>query len=67
MMIPLALLLLLTGLTGCKTLVLHPITQQDIAVMKKGIPYTPDRDGYFLSKVYVDEVMQAKVDRINLK
>jgi len=47
--------------------VLHPIAKQDIVIMKKGISYTPDRDGYFLSDLYLKEVIQAKVDKANLK
>jgi hypothetical protein len=59
----------LIGLTGCsssKAIILHPIEQADIAVMKKDSPFTPKKDGYFLSKEYVKEVMKAKVDSINL-
>ena len=52
---------------GCANVILHPISQQDIVQVKKGSSYTPDRDGYFLSNDYVKNVMQAKVDSINLK
>jgi hypothetical protein len=41
--------------------VLHPISTKDIAVMPEGEAYTPDRDGFFVSKMYMKEVMQAKV------
>lgn len=56
-----------TILTGCGSVTLHPILKQDIVRMVKDTPYTPDRDGYFLSDTYVKEVMQAKVERVNLK
>lgn len=67
--ITILLLLLLGSLNcvGCSTIRLYPIAQQDIVIMKKGISYIPDRDGYFLSQLYMDEVVQAKVDRIKLK
>jgi hypothetical protein len=64
----LASLLLSIGLTGCgSAIVLHPIAKQDIVIMKKGQNYAPDRDGYFLSNLYFDEVLKAKVEKINLK
>lgn len=46
---------------------LYPIDKQDIVMMKKGDTYTCDRDGCFLSNLYVTEVMQAKVDAEKLK
>lgn len=61
------LLVLLTGLTGCSVVRLHPILQQDIVVMKKGTTYTADRDGYFLSEKYIKEVMDTKVERKRLR
>lgn len=63
----LLLLPALTVLTGCSRVTLHPILKQDIVEMKKGTSYTCDRDGYFLSKLYLDEVAQAKVERVRLK
>lgn len=63
-----ALLLLLIGFVGCsRAIVLHPISTQDIQPMKKDEAFTPKKDGYFLSEFYVKEVMQAKVDKANLK
>jgi hypothetical protein len=35
--------------------------------MPKNTVYMADRDGYFLSDLYVKEVMQVKVDKENLK
>lgn len=64
-----ALLLLgSTVLVGCaRSIVLHPIDKQDIVRVAKDTPYAPDRDGYFLSDLYVKEVMEAKVDKIKLE
>ena len=63
------ILLIITLLccTGCGVLhptrtVLHPIDKQDIAVMEKDEPYTPDRDGYFMSKMYLEKVVDAKAE-----
>ena len=57
------LLVLPLGLTSCgvNKVVIHPIEKQDIMVMPAGEAYTPDRDGYFFSKTYVKEVMDAKI------
>ena len=60
------LVLLLVGLTllvGCATVVrLHPIEKSDIVSMPKGVAYTPEKDGWFLSDYYVDKVMEATVE-----
>lgn len=63
MKIFLLLLLALIVLSGCAVneVVLHPISQLDIARMPKGVSYTPDKDGYFLSDFYLSEVVKAKV------
>ena len=58
---------LLLGLIGCSTIKLYPIAQQDIVIMKKDEAYTPDRDGFFLSDLYMQEVMRAKVERVKIK
>ena len=55
------LLASMVWVSGCASIVLHPISQQDIVVMSKGSAYTPDRDGFFLSKMYMEEVVKAKV------
>jgi hypothetical protein len=48
------LLLCLTALTGCKTIVLHPVTDKDIKMV----------DGYVcMSPEYVQEVMKARLDK----
>lgn len=62
LVLPLALI----GLTGCgsiRSVVLHPIEKSDITKMQKGIPYTPEKDGYFLSDYYVEEVMRARINK----
>jgi hypothetical protein len=64
MVILVLLPLLLANLIGCASIKLYPIEKQDIVIMKKGQSYAPDRDGYFLSQLYMDEILQAKVERI---
>lgn len=63
----LGLLPLLLGSIGCSTIKLYPIAKQDIVIMNKGVAYTPDRDGFFLSQFYLSEVVKAKVEKVNLK
>ena len=58
----LALSVILSGCASTKT-VLYPIQDADIVIMKEGQSYTPKKDGYFLSKLYVSEVMDAKVEK----
>ena len=57
------LLALLLALQGCgsRQIILYPIDKQDIVKISQGENYTPDRDGYFLSDFYIDEIAQAKV------
>jgi hypothetical protein len=64
--IPVLLLLLTLGLNGCagSRVVLYPIEKQDITRLLKGVPYTTDRDGYFLSDLYMTEVKEAAVEAI---
>ena len=50
-------------LNGCAAVVLHPIEQVDIVPMKAGEAYAPVKEGYFLSSVYLQEVLQAKVEQ----
>lgn len=61
----LVLLALLTSLTGCalkKQVVLHPIEQADIMLVKQGQQLTAPKDGAFLSDFYISEVMKVKVE-----
>ena len=55
------LLALAACVSGCASTILFPIDKQDIVIMSKGSSYTPDRDGFFLSKLYMEEVVKAKV------
>ena len=55
---------ILSGCGGFGNIVLHPIEKQDIQPMTKGVPYTPEVDGWFLSNLYMDEVVNAKVQRV---
>lgn len=52
-------------LTGCalfkKDIVLHPITGQDIVLLKAGETVTAPNQGAFLSDFYIEEVMKVKV------
>ncbi len=59
-MILLGSLLLFQG-CGSNKVILYPIDKQDIVVMPTGTSYTPDRDGFFMSKFYVKNVMDAKI------
>ena len=53
--------------SGCATIHKTPIymiEKHDIMPMKQGVAYTPELNGFFMSDLYVSEVMQAKVDKI---
>ena len=49
--------------SGCtvREVRLYPISGQDIQRVYKNEQFTPDRDGYFLSDFYMQEVLEAKV------
>jgi hypothetical protein len=55
-----------TTLSGCATLgpktVITPISGADFDVLKKGVEYTPQQDGYFLSKFFMSEVEKTQVN-----
>lgn len=54
-------MLLLIVLTGCvRAIVLHPITNQDFAYIKKGEPSPVD--GYVMSEFYLKKVLAAKLE-----
>ena len=64
LMIGLVLLLPMIALTGCANkVILHPIETIDIVEMKTGESYTPEKDGYFVSDYYMEEVMRARVNK----
>ena len=48
---------------GSNRIILHPIEKADIQQMKKGQSFSPEKDGYFLSELYLKEVVDAKVER----
>ena len=57
-------LILLTVLSGCAPIIrLHPIDKVDIVSMPKGVSYTPEKDGWFLSTYYLEQVVKAKVEK----
>lgn len=69
----LASLLVLISLTGCsfnRKVVIHPIEKSDIffipknskVVTPKGDTQKVEKDGWFLSEFYVEEVMKARVE-----
>jgi len=65
----LVLLLLLIGLigfsSGCTTVVLHPISGEDIFFIPKGSKVgdrVVKKDGYYLSEFYLKEIAKARVD-----
>jgi len=51
------------GCANLRSVVLHPIDQADFSRVEAGKPYTSDRDGYFLSDYYLEEVARARVDK----
>ena len=63
----LLVLIAFVAFNGCatnKTIILHPIDKVDIVEMKKGVAYAPEKEGFFLSTLYLKEVMDAKVEKI---
>ena len=68
-MIVAVLLLVSVGLTGCKTINLYLIDGDDIVAVDKGAVINQpdgsvdsiDRDGWFVSDFYIEEVMKARV------
>ena len=56
-------LLTLLLLGGCASVVLRPIDKTDIVSMGKGVAYTPEKDGWFLSDAYVKEIGVAIAKR----
>lgn len=62
-----SVILISTIISGCalihKDIVLYPIEKSDIVSMQKGQSYTPEKDGWFLSDLYMQKVEQAKVNQ----
>ena len=42
-------------------MVLHPISTVDIIAVKKGESVIAPKDGFFLSNLYMEQVVKAKV------
>lgn len=62
--IPVILLMLIAGCASPKV-ILHPIEKIDIVRIEKGTQiggWITEKDGYFLSDLYLKEVMEAKVE-----
>ena len=58
----LALTILLVIVAGCASnTTLYVIEQEDIIPVKEGETLTAPKDGFFLSKFYVQECMDAEV------
>ena len=63
-------LLLICLCLGCRQVVIHPIDKSDIFSIPKDsiVVFDPntlqevEKDGWFLSDTYVQEVMDAKID-----
>lgn len=62
LVVMLGLVILLAGCAG-PAVILHPIDQTDIIAIREGDDFTAPKDGFFLSSLYVQEVMDAKVER----
>ena len=54
---------LLLFLTGCSTVTLYPIAKSDIQAMSKGVAYAPEKDGWFISDLYLQRVVEARVTK----
>ena len=60
------ILLIVNGCTIVRPIVLHPIEKSDIFAIDKNIKIgniTTEKDGYFLSEYYLEEVVKAKVTK----
>ena len=67
-MTPVKLLVALTiliGISSCayNKIILHPIDKVDIVKMAKGQSYTSEKDGWFISDYYLEQVVKAKVEK----
>ena len=62
-------LLILIGLIGCanrRFIILHPIEKSDIFAISKDTQVgdiKTEKDGYFLSELYLEEVVKAKIEK----
>ena len=49
------------GCTGSRQVILNPIQDTDIARVKQGESYTAKTNGWFISDMYMEEIMEAKI------
>jgi exopolysaccharide biosynthesis protein len=59
----LVVLIILTTLSGCASVIVHPIEKIDFVIMSKGATYTAEKDGYFLSDYYFQNILKARVKK----
>lgn len=59
----LAVLIISIVISGCASVILHPIEKSDITKMPKAIAYTPEKNGWFISDYYLEQVVKAKVEK----
>lgn len=59
----LAFLIASIGLASCAKITLHPITGQDIQLVKSGETIVAPKAGAFLSSEYISDVMKARIDK----
>lgn len=53
--------LVLASCAGGSKVILYPILKSDITRMELGKPYTPEKNGWFLSEEYLRQVVRAEV------
>ena len=53
----------LITLSGCASVIVHPIEKIDFVIMDKGASYTAEKDGYFLSDYYFQNILKARVKK----
>ena len=51
----------LTGCSGLRPVILHPIEKADIFRVETGKQFTSEKDGWFISDFYLEEVMKARI------
>lgn len=55
-------LMLSAGCASSKSVVLHPIEKSDIFSVTKDTEFKAEKNGWFVSDFYLEEVMKAKVN-----
>ena len=62
----LLILLIVSGCTIIRPIILHPIEKSDIFSIEKDTQIgdvKTEKDGYFLSEYYLNEVVKAKIEK----